>query len=88
MLAIAEVYETDRSRLQEGCKATITSPALPHELTGAVRSIGRVLAKNQIFDLNPMADADRRVVEVKIRLDTNVSAADYIHMQVTVKISH
>jgi HlyD family secretion protein len=87
MLVITEVYETDRGRLQEGCKATITSPALPHELTGTVRSIGRVVAKNKIFDLNPMADADRRVMEVKVLLDTNASAADYIQMQVTVTIA-
>jgi HlyD family secretion protein len=87
MLVMAEVYETDRSRIREGCKATITSPALPHELTGTVRFIGSVLARNQIFDLNPMADADRRVVEVKIRLDNNASAANYVRLQVTVTIT-
>jgi HlyD family secretion protein len=97
MVVIAEVYETDRGRIREGCKATIRSPALPHELTGAVRSIGGVLARNQIFDLNPTADADRRVVEVKIRLGSNDDAptsagrsraeADYVHLQVTVTIT-
>jgi HlyD family secretion protein len=87
MFAVAEVYETDRRRIQLGSKATLTSPALAAELTGSVVEIGGLIAKNNTLDLNPTADADRRIVEVKIRLDQGDSAADYINMQVTVTIT-
>jgi len=87
MFAIAEVYETDRGRIHEGNEATITSPALPRELTGSVVFIGSIIAKNHAFDLNPTADVDRRVLEVKVRLDQSKCAADYINMQVTVTLT-
>lgn len=87
MFAIAEVYETDRSRVHEGSRATVTSPALPHPLTGSVVFVGSVIARNHVFDLNPTADVDRRVVEVKVRLDPSKVAAEYVNMQVTVTIT-
>jgi len=88
MLVVAEVYETERQYLKTKQKATITSPALPRELSGEVEFIGQVVANNRTLDLNPTADADRRVIEVKVKLveeDTEI-AAGYLNMQVTVKI--
>ncbi len=89
MLAVAEVYETDRRHLQENLPATVTSQALPRPLTGTVISIGRLVAANRVLDLNPTADADRRIVEVKVRLDEGpdtVAAAVFLNLQVTVTI--
>ena len=68
-----------------GC-ATVTSAALEHPLSGEVTSIGRTVARNSVFELNPAADADHRVLEVRIRLDPDPLAARYINMQVNVAI--
>lgn len=87
MLAVAEVYETDVGRVRSGQRATIHSPALsPEELSGTVVYVGRLIDRNYIFDLDPRADSDRRVVPVKIRLDANEPAAHFVNLQVTVTI--
>lgn len=58
----------------------------PPELTGMVVHVGRLIDRNYIFDLDPRADADRRVVAVKIRLDNSARAAHFVNLQVTVSI--
>lgn len=92
LVAIAEVYETDVKYVKKGNTATITSPALPEPLTGTVEQISSIVAKNRDLDLDPTAAADRRVVEVKIRLadakDTKSKApSDFINLQVKVTIN-
>ncbi|EKV00132.1 ABC exporter membrane fusion protein, DevB family [Leptolyngbya sp. PCC 7375] len=69
MYAIAEVYETDISRVHLGQKATITSDAIPYTLQGTVNEIGLQIGKQEVFSTNPAFDVDARVVEVKIRLN-------------------
>ena len=87
MLALAEVYETDVGRVHVGQRATICSPALSSQvLEGTVIYVGRMIDRNHVFDLDPRADADRRVVAVKIRLDNSESAAHFVNLQVTVSI--
>lgn len=68
MYVVAEVYETDVSRVRLGQQATITSEALPGELQGTVTHISLQVRKQATFNTDPVADVDRRVVEVKIRL--------------------
>jgi HlyD family secretion protein len=88
MVAIAEVYETDVLRLKPGMKATVASPALGEPpLTGVVQQIGSVIARNRVHDVDPAADADARVIEVKVRLDPDDRAARLINLQVYVTIS-
>ena len=57
-------------------------------LAGTLRrdDIGTQIARNRVFDLNPAADVDRRVVEVRVRLDAAAApkAALYLGHQVTV----
>lgn len=86
MYAIAEVYETDVGLVRAGQSATVTSPALSRPLTGRVEMIGTVVAKNAIVDIDPAALADRRVVEVKVRLDESEPAARLLNLQVQVEI--
>jgi HlyD family secretion protein len=87
MLALAEVYETEVGRIRVGQRATVRSPALsPAELSGKVVHIGRLIDRNYIFDLDPRADTDRRVVAVKIQLDNSEPAAHFVNLQVTVTI--
>lgn len=86
MYAVAEVYETDIGLVRPAQRARITSAALPRPLTGTVTDIARIVAKNVILDIDPAAAADRRVVEVKIRLDESEPAAQLINLQVEVEI--
>jgi HlyD family secretion protein len=87
MYAVAEVYETDISRVREGQRATITSPALPEPLTGRVERVGLQVGKMDVLDADPVAKTDARVVEVQIRLDDAPDSALLTHLQVKVEIS-
>ena len=71
MVVIAEVYESDIKRVEVGQQATITSEggAFSGELQGTVTFIRPQIRKKDIFDTDPAADVDSRVVEVKIRLN-------------------
>lgn len=75
MMVIAEVYESDISKVRLGQTATIKSQtgAFPGEITGKVEQIGLRIGRQEVFDSDPAADVDSRVVEVKILLDPNNS---------------
>lgn len=73
MYAVAEVYETDITKIELGQNATVTSDALEEELQGIVEQIGRQVLQQNIFDSNPTTDSDGRIVEVKIKLDPTSS---------------
>lgn len=73
MYAVAEVYETDITKVKIGQKATVNSEALSEELPGTVEYIGRQVLRQNIYDTNPTTDSDARIVEVKIRLDETAS---------------
>ena len=70
MYAIAEVYETDISKVHLGQKAMITSAGFPGKLHGTVDEIGLQIGKKDVLGTDPVADVDARVVEVKIRLNS------------------
>ena len=93
MEVVAEVYETDISRVRLGDKARITGRALPKdaqgknkELEGKVVFIGTMVGQNKVYDVDPRAEVDRRTVEVRIRLTDGAPAAKLINHQVTVEI--
>ncbi|MFO0866684.1 MAG: efflux RND transporter periplasmic adaptor subunit [Gemmataceae bacterium] len=88
MAVVAEVYETDAGRVKAGRKAKITSRAWPDRtLSGVVESVGTIIARNRILDSDPTASVDRRVVEVRIKLDHADPASQLINHQVTVEIA-
>jgi len=74
-IVIAEVYETDISRVKIGQKATIQSQggAFAEKLTGNVSKIGLQIGKQDVLDTDPAADVDVRVIEVEIILDPESS---------------
>ena len=86
MYAIAEVYETDITRVHEGQQAIVTSPALGEPLTGTVEKVGRRIGKLDILSTDPVARTDARVVEVEVRLDDSEKVAALTNLQVTVEI--
>jgi HlyD family secretion protein len=87
MHVLTEVYETDVAAVRPGQRATITSPALRQALGGVVVEIGRLVSRNVVLDVDPAAAADRRVVEVKIRLDDSAVASHLVDLQVLVEIA-
>ncbi|MDX2213039.1 MAG: efflux RND transporter periplasmic adaptor subunit [Oculatellaceae cyanobacterium bins.114] len=88
MFVVAEVYETDVQRVRVGQQATITSRngAFDQTLTGRVERIGSQIFKNNVLDDDPAANADARIVEVKIRLDNSETVAQLTNLQVDVRI--
>lgn len=88
MYVAAQVYETDIQRVRIGQKATITSTAFSGELQGEVEQIGLQVNQQDAFEVNPLANTDNRVVEVKIRLDpeTSQQVAHLSNLQVEVVI--
>ncbi|WGV24582.1 ABC exporter membrane fusion protein [Halotia branconii] len=88
MYVVAEIYETDISKIQVGQKAEISSKALPKGLTGTVEKIGVQIGKRNVVNNDPSINIDSRVAEVKISLDPadTQKAANFINLQVDVKI--
>lgn len=70
MYVVAEVYESDVSKVHPGQHARITSSSFSGELAGTVDEVGLQVRKKDVLNTDPVADIDSRVVEVKIRLDT------------------
>ena len=69
MVAVAEVYQTDISKVRLGQQAVVTSQAFGGELQGKVSLIGLQVNRQNVFSNQPGENMDRRVVEVKIRLN-------------------
>jgi HlyD family secretion protein len=86
MRAVAEIYETDIAQIRVGQKATVTSRALSHPLTGGVARIGNMIFKNDVLNVDPAARADARVIEVWIDLDDGAAAERLTNLTVDVVI--
>ena len=89
MCAVTEVYETDIQKVRLGQQATITSPAFPGKLWGTVSRIGLQVSPQGVLSNNPMADTDRKVVEVDVCLSHpihNQRVAGLTNLQVQVAI--
>lgn len=90
MMVIAEVYESDISKIRPGQRVTITSSSntFPGDLSGTVERIGLQVAKRDVLDTDPTAATDARVVEVHIRLNPTASqqVSGLTHLQVNVAI--
>lgn len=85
MYVVAEVYETDIAGVSVGQQAVATSPALAEPIQGRVERIGKVIGKNDVLDLDPVARTDSRVVEVFILLDEPNRVANLTNLQVDVE---
>ncbi|MDL5057260.1 ABC exporter membrane fusion protein [Geitlerinema calcuttense] len=88
MEAIAEVYQTDVGKIRSGQTAIITSDSFDGELRGTVRLVGLQVGQQSVFSNQPGENLDRKVVEVRIRLNPEDSqrVADLTHLQVQVAI--
>ncbi|MCZ2200819.1 ABC exporter membrane fusion protein [Cylindrospermopsis raciborskii] len=70
MNVIAEVYQTDIQKVRIGQKAVITSGAFSDKIRATVKEIGWQVDKQSIFSINPSSDTDRRIVHVRLVIDS------------------
>jgi HlyD family secretion protein len=87
MVAIAEVYETDISRVQIGQTAQINSDALASTLTGTVEFIALKVNKQDEIGTDPAARKDARIIEVEILLDDPAAVEALTNLQVEIVIN-
>jgi HlyD family secretion protein len=89
MYVIAEVYESDITKILQGKQVRIVGDIFPQELQGKVERIGLLVSKQNLTNTDPSSNIDNRIVKVHIRLNTASSqqAAKFTNMQVKVIIS-
>ncbi len=89
MLAVAEVFEADITKIKTGQDAEITVRTSGEKYAGRVVQIGSLIKKRDNLDSDPVADVDARVVEVKVKLSPEASAklGDLTNLRVDVRIS-
>ena len=68
MVAIAEVYQSDISKVKTGQNAVVKGQGFNGELQGTVSLIGLQVNQQNVFSNQPGENLDKRVIEVKIRL--------------------
>ncbi|MFM2302783.1 MAG: hypothetical protein RLZZ135_186 [Cyanobacteriota bacterium] len=89
MKVVAEVYQTDIDRVKIGQTAKITSQAFAGELNGTVDAIGLQVNRQNVFSDRPGENLDRRIIEVKIKLNPNdskkVSGLTNLQVQTAIK---
>ncbi|GAB1542159.1 ABC exporter membrane fusion protein [Scytonema sp. NUACC21] len=90
MVAVAEIYQTDIGKVQVGQPAIITSQAFSKEVRGVVSQIGLQVNRQNVFSTQPGENFDRRIVEVKIRLNREDSkrVAGLTNLQVQTTLTH
>ncbi len=88
MVAVAEIYQTDISKIKLGQQAVITSQAFAGKLGGIVSHIGLQVNQQNVFSNQPGQNFDSRVIEVKIRLNAEDSkrVASLTNLQVQTAI--
>jgi HlyD family secretion protein len=90
MAVVAEVYQTDIAKIKLGQQAVITSQAFSGELRGKVSQIGLQVNRQNVFSNQPGENLDRRVVEVRIRLNPEdskqVTALTNLQVQTAIEL--
>ena len=89
MYVVAEVYESDITKILQGKQVRIVGDIFSQELQGKVERIGLQVSKQNLTNTDPSSNIDNRIVKVHIRLNTASSqqAAKFTNMQVKVIIS-
>jgi HlyD family secretion protein len=89
MVAVAEIYQSDITKVQVGQAVTVTSSAFEGELRGKVSDIGLQVNRQNVFNRQPGENLDRRVIEVKIQLTPEDSqrVTSLTNLQVQVAIA-
>ncbi|AKG24264.1 ABC exporter membrane fusion protein [Calothrix sp. 336/3] len=84
MYAVAEVYQSDISKVKPGQIVRLTSDSIPGELQGKVDRIGWQVKRQNIINADPSDNIDSRIIEVHIKLDaaSTEKAAKFTNLQI------
>jgi HlyD family secretion protein len=90
MEVVTEVYQTDIAQIRQGQQAVITSESFAGEVRGTVHQIGLQVNQQQVVSGTPGENLDRRIVEVRVRLNPQdsqrVSALTNLQVQVAIQL--
>ena len=86
MHVIAEVHEADVGFVRVGQHVTINSDALNEPVQGTVEEIGELIYKNDVLNIDPRADKDTRIVEVRVKLENSEALSRLTQLEVSVRI--
>lgn len=91
MVAVAEVYQSDISKVKLGQPAVITGEAFTGKVKGKVSQIGLQVSRQNVFSNQPGENLDRRVIEVKISVNPEdvekVASLSNLQVQTEIDIS-
>lgn len=87
MFVDAEVMEHDIARARIGQTARVTGDSLARPLAGSVERIGLLVGAREVFEIDPSAFADSRIVHVLIRMKDPAAVERFINARVTVEIA-
>ena len=89
MYVVAEVYESDITKIIQGKQVRTVSDTFDQELQGKVERIGLQVRKQNLTNTDPSSNIDNRIVKVHIRLNkvSTQQAAKFTNMQVKAIIS-
>jgi multidrug resistance efflux pump len=85
MMVDAEVDVLDLARVRKGGPVRITGEGLAREATGKVEEIFLQVTANALLDPAPLANADLRVVRVRIRPDRPGALEGLVNAVVSVR---
>jgi HlyD family secretion protein len=86
MFVDAEVVEHDIARIRAGQTARVTGDSLAAPLEGTVERIGFLVGAREVFEIDPSAFADSRIVHVLIRMKDPAVVERLVNARVTVEI--
>lgn len=69
-----EVHQDRIAEVAVGATVTLRAPALDKPLSGRVVAIGKEVQRQAVFDADPAANTDSRVLAIRVELDTASSA--------------
>lgn len=87
MVVRAEVYQDDVENINKDAAVTVYLPSKPTTYKGKVVEVGKLVQPNSLTSLDPRERVDRRIIHVTILLDNPEYFANYVNMQVQVKIN-
>ncbi len=89
MYVVAEVYESDITKIIQGKEVRIVGDIFDQELQGTVERINLQVQQQNLNNTDPTSNIDNRIIKVYIRLNkaSSQQAAKFTNMQVKVIIS-
>ena len=84
MEIVADVYETDLSRVRVGANAEVSIPGTSLRYPARVREVGRIVKRDLQASTDPTAAVDGRTVEVK--LDLSAGAASELSRRINSQV--